>query len=65
MKNKKHELTNRDISEQYRETVFHIMKHELLGELACWLIRQSPYDTPDISKAIEGYNEFLSKKLIE
>ena len=55
-------LTNRDISEQYRDTEFYLMKGELLGTLASWLIRQSPYDTPNITKALKGYDKFLSVK---
>jgi hypothetical protein len=58
----KHKLTNLDISEQYKDTEFYLMKDELLGTFACWLIRQSPYDTPDINNALEAYNKFLEIK---
>ena len=58
----KHKLTNRDISEQYRNTEFYLMKSELLGTLASWIIQQSPYDTPDITKAIKAYDKFLRVK---
>lgn len=55
-----HKLTNRDISEQYRNTEFYLMKGELLGTFASWLIQQSPYDTPNITKALKSYDNFLS-----
>jgi len=58
----KHKLTNRDIKEQYSDAEFYLMKNDFLGTFANWLIRQSPYDTPNITKAIEAYNKFLSKK---
>jgi hypothetical protein len=58
----KHKLTNRDIKEQYASTEFHLMKSEILGTFASWLIQQSPYDTPNITKALKAYNEFLSIK---
>lgn len=59
---KNHTLTNRDISEQYRNTEFYLMKSELLGTLASWLVQQSPYDVPNITKALKGYNKFLEVK---
>lgn len=62
MKNTKHKLTNRDISEQYHNSEFYLMKYELLAMLANWVIRQSPYDTPNITKAIKSYDKFLSAR---
>jgi len=58
----KHTLTNRDISEQYRNTEFYLMKSELLGTLASLLVQQSPYDVPNINKALKSYNKFLKGK---
>ena len=57
-----HKLTNRDISEQYSTAEFYLMKPELLGTFASWLIQQSPYDTPNITKAVKAYDKFLSVK---
>ena len=57
-----HKLTNRDIAEQYNDNSFFLMKGEFLGMFAKWILRQSPYDTPDITKAIIAYNSFLSEK---
>ena len=54
-----HKLTNRDIKEQYSNAEFYLMKPELLGTFASWLIQQSPYDTPNITKAVKAYNKFL------
>ncbi len=59
MEKTKHKLTNRDIKHQYRESEFYLMKGELLGIFANWVIRQSPYDTPNITKAIKAYDKFL------
>jgi hypothetical protein len=59
---KNHTLTNRDISEQYRNTEFYLMKSELLGTLASLLVQQSPYDVPNINKALKSYNKFLKGK---
>ena len=58
----KHTLTNKDISEQYRDIEFYLMKSELLGTFASWLVQQSPYDVPNINKALKAYNKFLSNK---
>ena len=57
-----HKLTNKDIREQYSNTEFYLMKSELLGTFASWLIQQSPYDTPNITKAVKAYDKFLSVK---
>ena len=58
----KHVLTNRDIKEQYSKIELHLIKPELLGTLASWLIQQSPYDCPNITKAVKAYDKFLSVK---
>lgn len=58
----KNKLTNKDIQEQYGNFEFYIMKAEFLGTFASWLIQQSTYDTPNITKAVKAYNKFLSVK---
>lgn len=57
-----HKLTNKDISEQYNGMEFYLMKGEVLGTFAKWVINQSPYDVPNITKAVKSYNEFLFDK---
>lgn len=32
-----------------------------MGKFAEWVVRQSPYDAPDISNALNGFNEYISK----
>lgn len=31
-----------------------------MGKFAEWVVRQSPYDAPDISDALNGFNEYIS-----
>lgn len=56
----KHVLTNRDISEQYRDIQLHLMINDFKGAFACWAFRQdNQYEYQVITKAIESYCNFL------
>lgn len=52
-------LTNLDISTHYRDKDFYLMKSDFLGALARWLVTQSPYNSPDITKALEAFNKHI------
>jgi len=58
--NPQHKLTNLDISTHYSEKSFWIFKKDLTAALAYWIIKQSPYDTPNVTEAVEAYDKFLS-----
>lgn len=53
-------LTNLDISTHYREVAFCLMKSDFLGAFAYWATSQSPYDTPDITDALDEFNKYIS-----
>lgn len=55
-------LHNNEISATYKNHEFYLMKSELLGAFAYWAVSQSPYDTPDITKALKGFDRYLSIK---
>ena len=55
-------LTNKDISDNYRDNTFWFCKSTLLGKFAEWVVRQSPYDTPDIIKPLKAFNTYLETR---
>jgi hypothetical protein len=61
---KKHVLTNRDISGQYRDIKLYLMISDFTGAFACWATKQlSKHDNYDlISPAINAYSNFLKQK---
>ena len=61
--NKNHILTNRDISEQYRDIEPYLMISNFLGAFACWAHQQDNGNHFDlICSAIKAYSKFLSQK---
>ena len=54
-------LCNLDISTNYKDFEFYLMKKDFLGMFACWLVRQSPFDTPNIHNALVAFDKYLSK----
>jgi hypothetical protein len=52
-------LTNLDISQKYRDFDYYLMKKDFTAALAFWLVNQSPYDSPDITKAVEAFGKFV------
>lgn len=55
-----HSLTNKDISEQYRNVTVHMMRKGFTGPFASWVVQQSPYEVPDITEALRGFNDYVS-----
>lgn len=53
-------LTNRDISENHREDEYWFMRGDFLGAFAYWVVKQSPYDTPDITPALQAFGVYVS-----
>ena len=58
-------LTNRDISIYYRDREYWYMRSDFLGAFAYWVVAQSPYDTPDITSALEAFGEYVSKRIAD
>ncbi len=56
-------LTNRDISEQYRGEVVLMMRKGFTGPFASWVVQQSPYEVPDITEALRGFNDYVTELL--
>jgi len=56
-------LTNLDISTHYRDREYWFMRSDFLGAFSYWVVAQSPYDTPDISKALGAFSEYVAKSI--
>ena len=56
-------LTNLDISTHYRDREYCFMRSDFLGAFAYWVVAQSPYDTPDISDALNAFSEYVCRKI--
>ncbi len=56
-------LTNLDISTHYRDREMYFMRSSFLGAFAYWVVAQSPFDTPDITKALEAFGEYVCEKI--
>ena len=56
-------LTNLDISTHYRDREYYFMRSDFLGAFAYWVVAQSPYDAPDISKPLEAFCRYISIKI--
>ena len=63
----KHVLTNRDISEQYRDIKLHLMISDFTGSLAgCATKQLSKHDNYDlISPAVNAYSKFLKQRYFQ
>lgn len=53
-------LTNLNISNNYHNKDFYIEKDDFLGAFSYWVVHLSPYDTPDIRKPLEAFNNYIS-----
>lgn len=56
-------LTNLDISQNHRDREYWFMRGDFLGAFAYWVVAQSPYDTPDITKALTAFGEYVAKRI--
>jgi hypothetical protein len=52
-------LTNLDISNHYREGSWWFSKKDFTAAFAHWVVKQSPYDAPDITKALVAWDNYL------
>jgi hypothetical protein len=53
-------LTNRDISTYHENVDFYLSKKDFTCAFTYWIINQSPYDTPDISKALKAFDNYMN-----
>jgi len=58
-----HGLTNLDISQQYRDEEFYFMRSSFTGAFAYWVVRQSPFETPDIRFALVAFSNYVNKRV--
>lgn len=56
-----HSLTNADISDQYRGVEVYMMRKGFTGPFANWVVQQSPYEVPDITDALHGFNDYVTE----
>lgn len=56
-------LTNLDISTHHRNKSYWLMRSDFLGAFAYWAVAQSPYDTPDINKALCAFGEYVGNTI--
>ena len=57
-----HKLTNLDISEQYRDRKYWLMRSDFMGAFAYWAVTQSPYDTPNITPALKAFSNYINSR---
>jgi len=55
----KYKLTNKDISDNFRDVKFLFTKKDFLAAFSYWVVYQSPYDTPDIQPALEAFKSYI------
>ncbi len=58
-------LTNLDISTNYRDNKFWLMRSDFLGAFAYWAVAQSPYDSPDITPALQAFSAYVGNRIKE
>lgn len=56
-------LTNLNISTHYQDGEFYFMRSSILGTFAHWVVVQSPYDTPDITRPLEAFGKYVAKRI--
>jgi hypothetical protein len=56
-------LTNNDIATHYRDKEFWLMRSDFLGAFAYWVVAQSPYDAPDITKPLVAFLGYIELKM--
>lgn len=56
----KYKLTNLDIDTNYCNEKFLISKKDILSALAYCIVRQSPYNNPEVSSALGAFDQRLS-----
>ena len=54
-------LTNLDIYENYRDESFYFFHSDFTGAFAYWVIKQSPYNCPDIMPALKAFSDHVDK----
>lgn len=62
MSEKTHTLHNVDISENYRDQVFHLMLSDFTGAMAYWLVAQESNIDLDIKKPLDAFTKYLKQK---
>ena len=58
-------LTNLDISTNYRDNKFWLMRSDFLGAFAYWAVVQSPYDSPEITPALQAFSAYVGNRIKE
>ena len=54
-------LTNLDISTNYKDREYWFMRQDFMGAFAYWLVSQSPYDSPEIDKALKAFSKHVNE----
>ena len=52
-------LTNKDICDNYQDTEFYLTRKDFLGAFAYWIVYQSPYDSPNITQALNAFKTYI------
>ena len=53
-------LTNKCISDNYRDVSMWLMRKDFTSQFAKWVIQQSPYEVPEIHDALLAYTNYVS-----
>jgi hypothetical protein len=55
-------LTNREISENHSDAIFHLMLSDFRGAMAYWLIAQESKIDLDIKRPLDAFTKYLKQK---
>jgi hypothetical protein len=58
---KNYTLTNRDISENFRDVELYLMINNFKSAFAYWAISQNPFGSKGVEKAVNAYEKFLKR----
>jgi hypothetical protein len=62
MEKTKFSLTNKEISESFKNETFHLMLSDFTGAMAYWLAGNQHRANIDIDKPLKAFSEFLQQK---
>ncbi len=62
METTKFSLTNKEISENFKDEKFHLMIHDFRGAMSYWLARQEINTNIDINKPLDAFTKYLKQK---
>jgi len=57
------QLTNLKISQDYKDSSFYLSLKDFTSAITYWIVRQSPYESPEIQQALNAFTKKIKKRL--